>query len=191
MGSNPRSNSYTSAMVRMSVRTARKTIRYVTIHFQDRCGACERKSYPVWYCVGDRAIRYSVNRARTSVTINSRKTTHSRVWLFLLCLNCLYTSFALTGQKRKLDSQPNSSKRRKLSRGESSSKLDLIEIRARARIKARIRERTKIKEAHERRLAALRALKENGWSDLMPYEVLLRIFRLVVKDSGPVPFLCR
>ena len=110
---------------------------------------------------------------------------------FSLCLNCLYNSLGLTGQKRKHDSQPNSSKRRKLSGEESSSKLDLIEIRARARIKARIRARTKIKEADERRLAALRALKENSWSDLMPYEVLLRIFRLVVKDSGPVPFLCR
>ncbi|CAH3193719.1 unnamed protein product, partial [Porites evermanni] len=100
-------------------------------------------------------------------------------------------SLALTGRKRKLDCQPNSCKKRKLSGEESSSKLDLIEIRARARIKARIRARTKIKEADERRLAALRALKENCWSDLMPYEVLLRIFRLVVKDSGPVPFLCR
>lgn len=111
--------------------------------------------------------------------------------LFVLCLNCFYTSLALTGQKRKLDSQPNSGKRRKLSGEESSSKLDLIEIRTRGRIKARIRARTKIKEADERRLTALRALKENGWSYLMPYEVLLRIFRLVVKDSGPVPFLCR
>ena len=132
-----------------------------------------------------------MNIARTSVTINNRKTTHTRVWLFLLCSNCLYNSLALTGRKRKLDCQPNSSKRRKLSGEESSSKLDLIEMRARARIKARIRARTKIKEADERRLAALRALKKNGWSDLMPYEVLLRIFRLVVKDSGPVPFLCR
>ena len=39
MGSSARSNSFTSAMVRMSVRTARKAIRYVTIHFQDRRGA--------------------------------------------------------------------------------------------------------------------------------------------------------
>ena len=39
MGSSPRSNSFTSAMVRMSVRTERKAIRYVTLHFQDRRGA--------------------------------------------------------------------------------------------------------------------------------------------------------
>ena len=43
MGSSPRSNSFTSAMVRMSVRTARKAIRYVTIHFQDRRGAASRR----------------------------------------------------------------------------------------------------------------------------------------------------
>ena len=49
----------------------------------------------------------------------------------------------------------------------------------------------KAKEAEEQRLSALRAIRENGWSDLIPYEVLLRIFRRVVDDSGPVPFLCR
>jgi len=38
MGFSPRSNSFTSAMVWMSVCTARKAIRYVTIHFQDRRG---------------------------------------------------------------------------------------------------------------------------------------------------------
>lgn len=78
MGSSPRSNSFTSAMVRMSVRTERKAIRYVTLHFKDRRGECERKSYPVWHCVGTRAIRYSENIARSSVTINNRKTTHTR-----------------------------------------------------------------------------------------------------------------
>ena len=76
----------------MFVRTARKAIRYVTIHFQDRRGAASvryknraeillvngRKSYPVWYCIGARVIRYSVNIARASVTINNRKTTHTR-----------------------------------------------------------------------------------------------------------------
>ena len=36
MGSSPRSNSFTSAMVWMFVRTARKAIRNVTLHFQDR-----------------------------------------------------------------------------------------------------------------------------------------------------------
>ena len=67
----------------------------------------------------------------------------------------------------------------------------MVEIRVRARIKARIRERLKAKEAEQKRLAALRAIRENGWSDLIPYEVLLRIFRLVVDDYGPVPFLYR
>ena len=43
MGSSPRSNSFTSAMVRMSVRTARQAIRYVTIHFRDRRGAASRR----------------------------------------------------------------------------------------------------------------------------------------------------
>ena len=47
------------------------------------------------------------------------------------------------------------------------------------------------KEVEEQRLAALRVIRENGWTDLVPYEVLLRIFRLVVSDYGPVPFLCR
>lgn len=72
------------------------------------------------------------------------------------------------------------------------SKLDLLEMRARARIKARIKGRIKkAKEVEEQRLAALRVIRENGWTDLVPYEVLLRIFRLVVSDHGPVPFLCR
>lgn len=80
-------------------------------------------------------------------------------------------------------------KKRKLS--EEESKLDLLETRTRARIKSRIRIRMKVKEAEELRQAALQALRANGWSDLIPYEVLLRIFRRVVDDSGPVPFLCR
>lgn len=71
------------------------------------------------------------------------------------------------------------------------SKMDHAEMKARARIKARIRARMKIKQVEERRLAALRALRENGWSDLIPYEVLLKIFGLVVDDCGQVPFLCR
>ena len=49
----------------------------------------------------------------------------------------------------------------------------------------------KAKEAEELRLLEIKALKENGWSELIPYEVLLRIFQRVVSDSGPVPFLCR
>lgn len=69
--------------------------------------------------------------------------------------------------------------------------MDHAEMKARARIKARIRARMKIKQAEERRLAAFRALRENGWSDLIPYEVLLKIFGLVVDDCGQVPFLCR
>ena len=74
-------------------------------------------------------------------------------------------------------------------------KIDLLEMRARlrikARIKARMKARLKAKEAEEQRLAALRIIREDGWTDLVPYEVLLRIFRLVVDDRGPVPFLCR
>ena len=96
---------------------------------------------------------------------------------------------SLAGRKRRQIVPFNSSKKRKLS-GEES-KLDMVEIRVRARIKARIRERLKAKEAEQKRLAALRAIRENGWSDLIPYEVLLRIFRLVVDDYGPVPFLYR
>lgn len=98
---------------------------------------------------------------------------------------------SLLGRKRKQDSALTScTNTRKVSR--EDSKLDLLEMRARARIKARIKGRIKkAKEVEEQRLAALRVIRENGWTDLVPYEVLLRIFRLVVSDHGPVPFLCR
>ncbi len=89
----------------------------------------------------------------------------------------------MTSKKRKLSSEDTCEKEK--------AKLDLIEFRARARIKARIRARLKAKEAEEQRLLELKALKENGWSELIPYEVLLRIYQRVVNDSGPVPFLCR
>ena len=96
------------------------------------------------------------------------------------------------GRKRNHESQIKPCKKRKLSDEDSGEKekikLDLIENRTRARIKARIRARMRVKEAEELRLLAL---KENGWSELIPYEVLLRIFKRVVNDSGPVPFLCR
>ena len=96
------------------------------------------------------------------------------------------------GRKRKYESHTSLSKKRRLSSEETFEKeklkLDLLEIRSRARIKARIRARIKAREAEELRLLKLR---ENGWSDLIPFEVLLKIFQSVVDDSGPVPFLCR
>lgn len=116
------------------------------------------------------------------------------------CFCCFVVLFnlvqcTLTGRKRKYESRTSLSKKRKLSSEETcekeKAKLDLIEVRARARIKARIRARIKAREAEELRLLELKALKENGWSDLIPYEVLLKIFQRVVDDSGPVPFLCR
>lgn len=98
---------------------------------------------------------------------------------------------SLLGRKRKQDSLSTSCTNIGNVSGEDK-KLDLLEMRARARIKARIKGRIKkAKEAEEQRLAALRVIRENGWTDLVPYEVLLRIFRLVVSDRGPVPFLCR
>ena len=98
----------------------------------------------------------------------------------------------LTGRKRKYESHTSLGKKRRLSSEETSEKeklkLDLLEARSRARIKARIRARIKAREAEELRLLELR---ENGWSDLIPLEVLLKIFQRVVDDSGSVPFLCR
>lgn len=118
-----------------------------------------------------------------------------------LLLSCvvLFTSYTFTGRKRKHWSHTSLNKKRKLSSEETTekekTKLDLIEFRMRARIKARIkaRNRTRIKarEAEEARLCELKAVRENGWSDRIPYEVLLKIFQRVVDDIGPVPFLCR
>ncbi|KAL9989041.1 hypothetical protein ACROYT_G003549 [Oculina patagonica] len=105
------------------------------------------------------------------------------------------SSCSRKARKRKKENHITACKKRKLSSEDTcekeKAKLDLIEFRARARIKARIRARMKAREAEEQRLLELKALKENGWSDLIPYEVLLRIFQRVVNDSGPVPFLCR
>ena len=68
VGSNPRSYLSTSATVWIPVYTAPKSdtepIRYVTLHFRDRCGAaslrhknwpattvlvCEKTPYPIWF----------------------------------------------------------------------------------------------------------------------------------------------
>ena len=108
MGSSPRSNSLTSAMVRTWIienvcshcekgysiyydplsRSARRS--FAPLQKSRRNLTCERKSYSVWYCVGARDIWYSVNIARTSVTINNRKTTHVRgVWLFFTMFKLL------------------------------------------------------------------------------------------------------
>ena len=116
--------------------------------------------------------------------------------LFLLW-SCVVSFIActFTGRKRKYESRTSLSKKRKLSNEETSEKeklkRDSVEFRSRALIKARIRSRIKAREAEELRLLQLKALRENGWSDLIPYEVLMKIFQRVVDDSGPVPFLCR
>lgn len=106
-----------------------------------------------------------------------------------------FFSISPTARKRQIENKTKACKRRKLSSEDAcekeKAKLDLIELRARAWIKARIRARVKSREAEEKRLLALKALRENGWSDFIPYEVLLRIFQRVVDDSGQVPFLCR
>lgn len=100
-----------------------------------------------------------------------------------------------TGRKRNQEVNIVPCKKRKLSNEDSgekeTSKLDLIENRIRTRIKAHIRARLKVRQAEELHLLEIKALKENGWSKLIPYEILLRIFKQVVSDTGPVPFLCR
>ncbi|XP_022782760.1 F-box/LRR-repeat protein 6-like [Stylophora pistillata] len=105
------------------------------------------------------------------------------------------TSHNRKGRKRNQEVDIVPCKKRKLSDedpGEKEkSKLGLVENRIRTRIKAHIRARLKIREAEELRLLEIKALKENGWSKLIPHEVLLRIFKQVVSDIGPVPFLCR
>ncbi|RMX53603.1 hypothetical protein pdam_00004343, partial [Pocillopora damicornis] len=99
------------------------------------------------------------------------------------------------GRKRNQEVNIVPCKKRKLSNEDSvekeTSKLDLIENRIRTRIKAHIRARLKVRQAEELRLLEIKALKENGWSKLIPHEILLRIFKQVVSDTGPVPFLCR
>ena len=120
--------------------------------------------------------------------------TYSKLYSLFTCF-LIFFPISLTARKRKKENQTTACKRRKLSSEDAcekeKAKLDLIESRARARIKARIRARVKAREAEEQRLLALKALKENGWSEFIPYEVLLRIFQRVVDDSGRVPFLCR
>ena len=95
-----------------------------------------------------------------------------------------FISPTFTARKRKKETQITTFKKRKLSNEETcekeKAKLDLIEFRARARIKARIRARLKAREAEEKRLLEIKALKENGWSELITYEVFLRIFQRVL-----------
>ena len=68
VGSNPRSHLSTSATVWIPVYTAPKSdtepIRYVTLHFRDRCGAASlrHKNWPAttFSCVKRRPIRYDL-----------------------------------------------------------------------------------------------------------------------------------